>query len=76
MIRILAILFGEGQCPACEGDLHQHEAGYHVCECGVVVDYARGAWRYAGESKLRQLPGLGGMAFRESREPENAPRAA
>lgn len=65
MKRFLAVILGEGRCPNCEGGLTQHEAGFHVCAtCHVVVDYAKGAWRFAG-GMLRQLPGLSGLSFQE-----------
>lgn len=61
MKAFLAWLMGEG-CPVCGRRLTQTEAGYHVCKCGVAVDFQRGGWRYEGEHKLRRLPGMAGIS--------------
>ena len=64
--HILAWFVGEGWCPACDGRLREHEAGYHICrKCCAVVDYSRGGWHYHGEHQLRRLPGVAGISFDE-----------
>lgn len=66
MIRILAVICGESECPACGSHaLKSHEAGYYICKaCGAVVDYAEGRWGYAGEGASRELPGVMGKLSR------------
>lgn len=49
------MLAGLARCPACGGRLYAHEAGYRICDCGVVVDFAQQGWRYAGEWVMRPL---------------------
>lgn len=70
MRKLIAWFAGEGWCPSCESELMEDEAGYHHCKsetCSVVVDYRKGGWRYGGESELRRLPGVAGMAFGKRR---------
>jgi hypothetical protein len=68
MRRFVAWFMGEGWCPSCESQLTETEAGYHSCECGVVVDYSRGGWRYARETELRRLPGMAGLPHDRERK--------
>lgn len=65
LIRGVALWFiGEGDCPACDSALSANEGGFYTCpSCSAVVDYERGGWAYRGESKLRRLPGISGMAY-------------
>ena len=65
LISILAWFLGEGNCPSCGAKLYEHEAGYHACrECSAAVDFSRGCWSFP-DGKLRQLPGVFGMAWDE-----------
>lgn len=64
MLRVIAWMLGEGNCPACGGNLERHEAGFHECEdCGVAVDFARGAWCFAVGDEVRRLPGMAGLRY-------------
>lgn len=67
MRKFLDWLTGGGFCPSCSGELVEVEAGHHVCECGVVVDYTRGGWMYASESEFRRLPGIAGLPWDRDR---------
>lgn len=62
--QLAAFTTGTDWCPVCDSEIIVTEAGYHACKsptCSVVVDYTRGVWRFGGESRLRQLPGLAGI---------------
>lgn len=66
MNRLLTLLTGGGWCPACDSEMQLAEPGYHQCKrCGVVADYDRGYWSYAGSAVRRRLPGLAGLPYRE-----------
>lgn len=78
MRRLLALIASlDNVCPSCDAAVVHNDGGFHACKrCGVVVDYARGGWRFKGESGFRRLPGLSGLVFAEPPAVRRAPAPA
>ena len=61
---MIAHIFLRG-CPSCDGRIKATDDHHECRSCGAVVVLSRSGWRFPLESRLRALPGIAGIGFRE-----------